>query len=448
MIEMQSSMLSHASFEAAAADFATRLAVMFRASRVSIGVLNRGASRVMAVSHGVTVDFRQELMALIAAAMDEAIDQAASIVYPDVGTQPRIVIAHAALMRRHGGSAVSVPLVEDGRMVGAVTLERHGQEHFIADDLAGCLQVLQTLSPVLLLKRSSERSLAAHAAGALAGARRSLWAASPARNLVVALAAVSLLAAVTVPLPYRINAPVRLEGAVQLALTAPDDGYIQQVAVRPGDPVKAGQTLAQLAQQDLQLERSKAESELAQYESSYGVALAQADRSMLVSYQAKASGARSRIDLISRQIERSQIVAPFDGVVISGDLSQSLGAPVQKGNPLLVVAPHDSYRLIVEVDERDIADLSAGAAGRMRLTALPDQSLSFAVERIAPVAVSRDGRHFFEAEGRLDSGAAAIRPGLEGIARIDAPARSLASMLGHRVHAWLRLSLWSLGWWS
>src|SRR5438128_2274089 len=106
MIEMQSSMLSHASFEAAAADFATRLAVMFRASRGSIGVLNRGASRVMAVSHGVTVDFRQELMALIAAAMDEAIDQAASIVYPDVGTQPRIVIAHAALMRRHGGSVV------------------------------------------------------------------------------------------------------------------------------------------------------------------------------------------------------------------------------------------------------------------------------------------------------------------------------------------------------
>lgn len=433
MIEMQSAMLSHASFEAAAADFATRLAAWYRASRVSIGILNRGASRVMAVSHGVTVDFRQELMALVAAAMDEAIDQAASIVYPDISTQPRIVFAHAALMSRHGGSAVSVPLVENGSIVGAVTLERHGQEHFNVDEQASCVQVLHTLSPVLLLKRSGERSLAAHATSALAGAWRSLSATSPARKITVAVAAAALLAAFAVPLPYRISAPVRLEGAVQRVLTAPDDGYIQQVAVRPGDPVKAGQTLAQLAQQDLQLERSKAESELAQYESSYGMALAQADRSMLVSYQAKASGIRSRIDLISRQIERAQIVAPFDGVVISGDLSQSLGAPVQKGNPLLVVAPHDSYRLIVEVDERDIAELKAGAAGSMRLTALPDQSMSFAVERIAPVAVSREGRHFFEAEGRLDSNSAAIRPGLEGIARIDAPARSLASMLGCRI---------------
>ncbi|MFS0757543.1 HlyD family efflux transporter periplasmic adaptor subunit [Noviherbaspirillum sp. 1P10PC] len=441
-------MLSHASFEAAAADFATRLAVLFQASRVSIGLLNRGVSRVVAVSHGVTVDYRRDLMALIAAAMDEAIDQAASVVYPDVSTQPRIVMAHAALVSRHGGSAVSVPVVDAGCMVGAVTLERHGQEHFTAADETACVQVLQALSPVLFLKRSSERSLAAHAAGALGSAKRSLMTANPARKIAAALAAMALLATIAVPVPYRIHAPVRLEGAVQRVLTAPDDGYIQQVEVRPGDPVKGGQTLAQLAQQDLQLERSKAESELAQYESSYGMALAQADRSMLVSYQAKASGARSRIDLISRQIERSYIVAPFDGVVISGDLSQSLGAPVQKGNPLLVIAPHDSYRLIVEVDERDIADLGVGAAGRVRLTALPNQSMSFAVERIAPVAVSRDGRHFFEAEGRLDSNAAAIRPGLEGIARIDAPERSLASILGHRIHAWLRLSLWSLGWWS
>jgi multidrug resistance efflux pump len=267
-------------------------------------------------------------------------------------------------------------------------------------------------------------------------------------KLAVAAAAPALAASFLLPLPYQVTAPVRLEGAVQRALTAPDDGYIQQVSARPGDMVKAGQVLAELAQQDLQLERSKIESELAQYEGGYGVALAQADRPTLIAYQAKADQARSRLELISHQIERARIVAPFDGVVISGDLTQSLGAPVQKGNPLLVVAPHDSYRLMVEVDERDIADVAAGAAGKIRLTALPDQAIPFAIERIAPVAVSRDGRHFFEAEGRLQSGSAVIRPGLEGIARVDALARPLAAMLGHRLHAWLRLSLWSLGWWT
>jgi hypothetical protein len=41
---------------------------------------------VLAVSHRVTVEFRQDLTTLVAAAMDEAIDQAAGIVCPDVGT--------------------------------------------------------------------------------------------------------------------------------------------------------------------------------------------------------------------------------------------------------------------------------------------------------------------------------------------------------------------------
>jgi hypothetical protein len=51
-------------------------------------------------------------------------------------------------------------------------------------------------------------------------------------------------------------------------------------------------------------------------------------------------------------------------------------------------------------------------------------------------------------EGRLDgAAAAALRPGLQGIARIDAEARPLAAMLFGRMANWLRLRLWSWGWW-
>jgi multidrug resistance efflux pump len=251
-----------------------------------------------------------------------------------------------------------------------------------------------------------------------------------------------------VPVPNDVTAPVRLEGAVQRALTAPDDGYLQQVNARPGDAVKQGEVLAELAQQDLQLERKRLEGELAQHESAYGSALALADRAALVSSQARMEQARSKLEAVSRQIERARITAPFDGVLISGDLVQSLGAPVQRGSPLLVVSPSDRYRIIVEIDERDIADVAIGAPGRLRLTALPDQSTAFSVLRIAPVAVTRDGRHFFEAEGRLDSTSATLRPGLEGVARIEAPRRSLAGIALRRLTGWLRLALWSTGWWG
>ena len=445
---LHAALLSHSRLDAAAADLATRLAGIADADRVAIGLVDGVQARVIALSHGVTIDAGQDLAALLAAVMDEAIDQGASIAYPQLAGQPRIVAVHADLARRHGGSAFTIPLVVAGRMAGAITFERHGAVREDALALADCEALVQSLAPLLLLRRDSERSLAAHAAAAFAATLRRLrLETGPGRAFAAALVMAALAAFFLLPVSYDVTAPVRLEGAVQRALTAPDDGYLQQVNVRPGDEVEAGQVLVELAQQDLQLERSKAESELAQHESGYGTALAQADRSMLVAYRARADQARSRLDLISGQIARSRITAPFDGVVLSGDLSQSLGTPVQRGSPLMVVAPLDRYRLIVEADERDIADVRRGAPGRITLTALPEQVFRFSTERIAPVAVTRDGRHFFEVEGKLDSASDILRPGLEGVARIAAPARPLASAAGHRIRTWVRMSLWSLGWW-
>jgi hypothetical protein len=114
----------------------------------------------------------------------------------------------------------------------------------------------------------------------------------------------------------------------------------------------------------------------------------------------------------------------------------------------MVIAPHDRYRLIVEVDERDIVDVRAGAAGRISLAALPGEALHFQTERIAPLAVTREGRHFFEVEGRLEAGTGALRPGLQGVAKIEAGSRPLAARLFHRLLMWLQLKLWSWGVWQ
>ena len=65
--------------------------------------------------------------------------------------------------------------------------------------------------------------------------------------------------------------------------------------------------------------------------------MARADRSQLVISQARADEARAQLALVDEQLGRTRIEAPFDGVVIRGDLSQSLGSPVQRGDVLLTV---------------------------------------------------------------------------------------------------------------
>ncbi len=118
---------------------------------------------------------------------------------------------------------------------------------------------------------------------------------------------------------------------------------------------------------------------------------------------------------------------------------------MQRGETLMMVAPDQKFRLLVEVDERDIAEVRPGANGRLALGALIGRSLSFEVVRLTPMASTRDGRNFFEVEGRFDGGPADLRPGLQGVAKIEAGSRTAAWIWTHRFFDWLRLELWSWG---
>jgi hypothetical protein len=67
------------------------------------------------------------------------------------------------------------------------------------------------------------------------------------------------------------------------------------------------------------------------------------------------------------------------------------------------------------------------------------------VRTVTPVAVARDGGNFFEVTGDLEDSPAMLRPGLQGVAKIDAGSQTIAWVWTHRLTEWLRLSLWSLG---
>ncbi len=231
---------------------------------------------------------------------------------------------------------------------------------------------------------------------------------------------------------------------MQRAVVAAADGFLQQTHVRPGDRVRAGEVLAQLSSQDLELERRRRESELRQHENAYRAALARNDRAQMVVSQSRAAQAQALLALAETQLERSRLVAPFDGVVIKGDLTQNLGAPVHKGEVLMLLSPSDSFRLIVEVDEGDIAAVRPGQGGRLALAARPEAALRFTTRRVVPLATAADGRNYFEVEAALEDAPPDLRPGLSGVAKIEVGRRSLGWLLFHRAADWLRIALWTV----
>ena len=422
LLRFQAALMGREKLAEGAAALAGVLAADLGFDRVSVGVMDGNRIDVLALSNSAEFKRGQDLMRALAAAMEEAADQGVSVAYPAaVSDRPRIVLAHAELVGHTGMPACTVPLVSAARTVGALLFERSGATGPSPQEVELCEHIACMLGPIVELKHRAGRAWTARAAEtagtgwAMFTGRGDPWPKVAFAGLIAAVAA-----AVMIPVQYRIGAPARLEGAEQRVLVAPIDGYLRRVHARPGDTVRAGDVLVELADQDLALEERKWESDLAQHENGYSAALARADRAQFVVSQAKATEARAQLDLVRQQLARTRLTAPIDGIVIKGDLSQSLGAPVQRGDVLLTIAPSDHYRLIVEVDERDIGDIRAGQTGQLALSGLPMETLAFTVERVTPVAMIKDGRNSFEVEATLEPGNAPLRPGLQGVAKIDA----------------------------
>ncbi len=423
---------------------ANELASRLSCDRVSIGAEASGGIDVQAISHTASFDPKTNLVRLIGEAMHEVLDLDVAVVHPGAEGDEVVALAHAELARELKDVAIcSVPLLQDGHAVGVLTLERAGGEPFDAQAVELCKTVGMLLGPILELKRENERSEWQRIREALAGGARALFGPRhPGLKLLASLAAVAVLFLSLVSGEYRVSAKTVIEGEVQRAMVAPFDGYVAESRVRAGDNVAKGQLVARLDERDLRLERTRLASEREQLLGKHRQALAALDRASMAVVAAQISQTDAQLALVDDRLARAALTAPFDGVVVSGDLSQMLGTPVEQGKVLFQIAPLSAYRVILEVDERDIAQVHLGQPGELALSGIPDQGLRFAVKQITPVSTSQDGRNYFRVEAQLDDASARLRPGMEGVGKIAVGSRKLFWIWTHPLLDWLRLWLW------
>ena len=446
IIELVTSASAKIGYADATLAMVNELARRLECERVAVGRLKGRYARVGAVSNNAAFKRGSRDIRLIAGAMDEAIEQRAVIRLPgaDEGV-PLATRAHRELSDRGGGrSVLTVPLHLDGEVVGALTLEREAR--FRDADAALLEQLAAVITPSLEARRRNDRWFFTRAYDAVgAGARMVLGPRHVAAKLVTLGALAAAVFLFTATGTWRVTSDARLDATVRRVVTAPMQGFVETSLVRPGDIVAAGATLATLDESELRLERIRSLAEKAQFEQKYREAFAAEERAEASVARAQIAGADARLALIEAQLDRVTITAPFDGVIVSGDLSQALGAPVNRGDVLFEVAPLDSYRVVAQVDERDIARVAPGQAGELVLASLPDRSFAFEVETLTPVSEVAEGANRFRVEGRLTDSLPEMRPGMEGVAKIAVEERRLAWIWTHRFLHWARMTAWR--WW-
>ncbi|GJQ29383.1 MAG: hypothetical protein HBSAPP03_12670 [Phycisphaerae bacterium] len=420
----------------------------------------RRETRCVAITDTENIDRRMAMVRAIEQAMDECLDQAQPILYPVPEGHPDAVLtqaithAHRELAASDSRLRVaSIPLrthdAQGERIIGVLLVESAGEGRLDGNVVELLQATMDLAGPVLAVRRSDDRIIAVRTWEWMK--KTAAWAVGP-THTVWKMVGVLLLAAslflVFFKTTYRVGAPMELIPRERRTLAMPYDGVIARVpaGIEPGAKVSAGQLLVDLDTRELHLARLEAQAQVEQNERMADEALKRGEsaRAEVTQARAKADQARARRDLLTRQIEKSRIVAPIDGTITGGDLKDKIGAAVKLGERLFELAETSDMMVVARVDDRDIALLKPGATGQISPKSNPSLTLDFTVESIVPMAFGHEGENVFEVRGRVAAGGAPAwaLPGMQGQARFDTEKRSLAWIASRRIVDTLRVWLW------
>jgi hypothetical protein len=447
VMEVMATALRPAPLQESLLEIINLVARELKCSRAALGLTEHSAIRVAAISDAAWFEKNTEAVKHYVAAMEEAVDQLAVVRHvttAEVRADASVAPAHAELARSVGAhSIVSTPLLLGGKCLGVLTVEREGTEPFTSAE-SDWLDALAGLLPSAIdHKRRAERGFTTRLLDDLRtlfhrlfGPRHLVW--KFCASCIVVVLAVLLL----VEMDYRVRARTVVEGQVQRAAVAPFEGFIAESFVRAGDIVRKGQVICTLDDRELRLEKDRWSSEQEQRLRELREAMANHDLTQVQVIGAQLRQAEAQLALVNEKLARSRVTAPFDGVVISGDLSQLIGSPVEPGKKLFEIAPLKGYRMILQVDETEIRNVQVGQSGRLLISGIAVEPIPFRVSKVTPVATAEDGRNFFRVEATLARSPPNLRPGMQGVGKISTGERRLWWIVSHSFTDWLRVTLW------
>jgi multidrug efflux pump subunit AcrA (membrane-fusion protein) len=229
-----------------------------------------------------------------------------------------------------------------------------------------------------------------------------------------------LMAVLLLPWPHVVKCQVQCEPSERRFVVAPFEATLLKTHVEVGQLVEAGQVLAELDGSNLRSQIASLQARLSQANQRRDAALASRDASKSEFERLETNHLQEEIELLQNRERCLQVRAPISGVVVSGDLRQAVGATLTVGQSLFEIGPLDELIAEIAVPEDEIAYVKSELNARVSLDAVPGQWHTSKIERIHPRNEIREFNSVYIAEATIANQEKTVRPGMNGVARIQA----------------------------
>lgn len=257
------------------------------------------------------------------------------------------------------------------------------------------------------------------------------------RALVSALG-LSLAAILCLPVPMTTMAPAEVVAKAPFIVSAPMDGVIDEILVKPGSLVKKGDILARLNDVTFRNEFNLASEESAVASArlqqiSLSAFIDDNARRELAIKRAEQGLAQARQTYANDQLLKTNIGAKRDGLIIFSDEKDWVGRPVAIGEKIMEIADPARVLLRLESPIADSVTLRRGARVRVFLDSEPLRPLEATLIRSYYYAQpTPSGTLAYQAYADLEPLKINPRIGSRGVAKIYAESAPLGLWLARR----------------
>lgn len=255
-----------------------------------------------------------------------------------------------------------------------------------------------------------------------------------------------LLALIFVKVPHNIDAKVEILPK-QYTFFSQIKGMVSKVFVKEGAQVKKGDLLAKLDVSDIKIQLFEKESKKLQTKTEM---FKLKDEGNIADFKIKENEYISldyEVELLRKKIERSEIYANEDGVVISENLDELVGKPVNFGEEIIKIASLENVIAKFEVPEESVQFVRPSQEVKFKVYGRPNDSFS---EGIKLLSVSGEGRQVIESDPNKYYMAKAqidltknngLRPGMTGRGKIYSDWIPLGRYLFERVYNFIVMEI-------